>query len=235
VIPTSGAVGYKAGTVVQLTAKPDTGWKFVKWEGDLSGTDNPVQINVKEPKEVTAVFTGMFYLSKNGVTIKCPDAEFGDSGTVNGVTYTKRKKDQINSTNVTTTCTSGITDMSSMFYGASSFNQDVSSWDVSKITNMRGMFRGASSFNQNISSWNVGNVTDMGFMLQDASSFNQDISDWDVSNVTDMERMFDGASAFNQDISGWCVKHIPFEPDHFSAGSALTKDHEPVWGTCPDK
>ena len=67
---------------------------------------------------------------------------------------------------------------------ATSFNQDISSWDVSNVTNMSGMF-GNSSFNQDISSWDVSNVTNMSSMFQD-SPFNQDIGSWDVSNVTTM-------------------------------------------------
>jgi len=47
---------YDQGTVVELTANPADGWKFVKWQGDLSGTDNPTQITVDSPKSVTAVF-----------------------------------------------------------------------------------------------------------------------------------------------------------------------------------
>jgi len=48
-----------------------------------------------------------------------------------------------------------------MFYGASSFNNNISSWNVSSVTVMSGMFREASSFNNNISSWDVSNVTSM--------------------------------------------------------------------------
>lgn len=55
----------------------------------------------------------------------------------------------------------GITNLSGMFWGASSFNGDLSSWDVSNVTNMRGLFHNAHSFNGDISGWDVSNVTDM--------------------------------------------------------------------------
>ena len=47
---------------------------------------------------------------------------------------------------------SGVTDMNRMFYSASSFNGDLSSWDVSSVTDMSNMFLGASSFNGDLSS-----------------------------------------------------------------------------------
>ena len=51
------------------------------------------------------------------------------------------------------------------------------------------MFDGATSFNQDISSWDVENITNMSLMFDD-TSFNQDISAWDVDSVTNMDTMF---------------------------------------------
>jgi len=47
---------YEHGTVVELTAEPAEGWQLVEWTGDVTGTDNPIQITVNDPKEVTAIF-----------------------------------------------------------------------------------------------------------------------------------------------------------------------------------
>jgi uncharacterized repeat protein (TIGR02543 family) len=53
--PTGGT--YDAGTVVTLTATPDTDWQFAGWSGDLTGTTNPDTITMDANKVVTATFT----------------------------------------------------------------------------------------------------------------------------------------------------------------------------------
>jgi len=103
---------------------------------------------------------------------------------------------------------SNVTDMRCMFYNCSAFNQDLSGWNVSNVTNMYDMFDGCRAFNQDLSSWNVSNVTSMEGMFYDCSSFNQDLSSWNVSNVTNMYGMFRDCSAFNQDLSGWNVSNV---------------------------
>ena len=50
------ATDYNSGTIVQLTAVPKDGWKFVEWSGDLTGSDNPVQITIDGSKTVKAIF-----------------------------------------------------------------------------------------------------------------------------------------------------------------------------------
>jgi surface protein len=99
-----------------------------------------------------------------------------------------------------------MTDMSGMFEGASTFNQNIGSWDRTNVTDMSYMFEGASAFNQDLSNdWrNISSVTkNMRGMFYGASMFNQDIGLWDMLNVTDTRNMFYGATAFNQDISSW--------------------------------
>ena len=204
-----------------------------------------------------------FYLHGNGITLRCPNAAVGDVGTVGGVEYTKGTRDAIiaDKSNAAATCTSGITNMSVMFgsIAVNSFNENISSWDVSSVTDMNAMFATAVAFNQDIGSWDVSSVEDTSSMFQSATAFDQDIGSWDVSSVTDMDSMFanafafdqdiggwnvssvtnmtsmfDFASVFNQDLSGWCVSGIASEPSRFANSSPLDSNgNKPQWNTCP--
>ena len=181
-----------------------------------------------------------FYLSSNGVTVQCPNAAVGDEGTIDGVTFVKRDRDGIdtllkndkNSPELSTTCTSGITDMNDLFSLNEEFDQDISSWDTSQVTNMDGLFFFASNFNQDIGNWDTSKVTTMRFMFATTDAFNQDISSWDTSQVTNMTRMFSLAEAFDQDISSWCVEKIDSEPESFAAFSPIINQtsYQPDWG-----
>jgi len=48
---------YDAGTVVTLTANPDSNYTFTGWSGDLSGSTNPTTITMDSDKTITATFT----------------------------------------------------------------------------------------------------------------------------------------------------------------------------------
>ena len=113
-----------------------------------------------------------------------------------------------NGDDVTQVNTCAITDMSALFENATTFNQDISGWDVSNVTNMSGMFHYAEKFNQPIGRWDVSNVTNMSYMFDKATSFNQPIGECDVSNVTTMRQMFNNATDFNQPIGEWDVSSV---------------------------
>jgi surface protein len=153
----------------------------------------------------------LFFRAENGVTIMCPDAAEGDTGVVEGIRYTKRTYEGIRGdpSAASTSCTSGIDDMSQMFYSSFfAFNEDISTWDTSNVTNMSSMFDGASAFDRNIGSWDTSNVADMRYMFAGAFEFDHDIGAWDTSNVTNMNRMFMGAYQFNRDISAWDTSNV---------------------------
>tara|TARA_Y100001934_G_scaffold268832_1_gene351423 strand:- start:22 stop:1119 length:1098 start_codon:yes stop_codon:yes gene_type:complete len=162
-----------------------------------------------------------FHLAYNGVTVICTHARIGGSGVVGGVTYYKRnRKGDLRAQPAS--CTSGVTDMSSLFYEGEP-NGDIGHWDVSSVTNMRQMF------NQ--------------------STFNGDIALWDVRNVTNMDYMFTGNNRFgsaDQDLSGWCtpkmsyaiVGRLPLGWTVDTSGYGywrfkLPLTRHPIWGTCP--
>ena len=103
---------------------------------------------------------------------------------------------------------SQVTNMSRMFFEATSFNADLSRWDVSNVTDMYAMFYRAGSFDGDLSSWDVSNVVFMGFMFGSATSFNQDLGNWDVGSVTTMRGMFSYASSFDSNISRWNMSSV---------------------------
>ena len=167
-----------------------------------------------------------FSLSANLVTILCPNAAVGEKGVVNGAVYTKRDRAGLlalvgaaNEAELATSCTSGVTDLSGMFNGASTFNVNIASWDTSSVSTMKDMFKGALAFDQDIGKWTTAAVTDMQSMFNGATSFNKDISGWSTVEVTDMISTFNGATSFNQDLSSWNVAKVTSTCANFDANA----------------
>ena len=129
-------------------------------------------------------------------------------------------RDHANLTAVPTNIPSSVTDMSRMFRGASTFNQDIGSWNTAGVTKMANMFRDATAFNQDIGSWDTASVVSMAGMFRGANAFNQDIGSWDTIEATNMASMFFDArlSVNNYDslITQW-------QADLSARGSSLSQ------------
>lgn len=129
-------------------------------------------------------------------------------------------------TQVPVSIPSTVTNLSYMFYGATSFNQPINTWNTAKVTNMGSMFYNATSFNQPISAWNTGAVTLMKGMFRYAGSFNQPIGSWNTTLVQDMSYMFQGAKAFNQSIGNWKVANVISMEAMFSGNYICTSNYD---------
>jgi hypothetical protein len=85
--PSGGSYACNAETTVTLTATEDSGWTFDHWEGDASGSANPVDVEMKWHRYVKAVFVctasytldtsavggGSVTLDPSGGTYSCGD------------------------------------------------------------------------------------------------------------------------------------------------------------------
>jgi surface protein len=109
---------------------------------------------------------------------------------------------------MTTICTTQVTDMSDLFLDMTTFNLSLSNFDTRNVINMSGMFRNASSFNQPLSNFKTTNVDNMSRMFEGATAFNQPLTSFDTLNVQYMHDMFKSASAFNNDISSFATVNV---------------------------
>jgi hypothetical protein len=74
---------YPPGSLATLTATPQTGYGFIRWTGDATGSTNPLTVVMSTNKSITAVFASTaLTLATQGVgTIaKAPDKAFYDVG-----------------------------------------------------------------------------------------------------------------------------------------------------------
>lgn len=53
--------GYLSESEVELTANAEPGWRFVEWDGDLTGSEEVMDLFMDSDKSVTATFEEVFY------------------------------------------------------------------------------------------------------------------------------------------------------------------------------
>jgi surface protein len=173
--------------------------------------DNDIQNpNFKQLTNITAKLAIFCRNKMPGQTFVGPDGKtylaVEDGTGMHGIQNSVIKGNIINGNQLV--CTSKVTDLSDLFFGATTFNQPIGNWDTSNVTDMSNMFSFTDSFNQPIGNWDTSNVTTMAGMFHNAISFNQPIGDWDTSNVTSMAEMFAFANSFNQPIGNWDTANV---------------------------
>jgi len=160
-------------------------WEFVFKDTNASATDGLVVSElITTPENMTITDFGWIPLSRQGNQLKNYTGMF-----------------PTDSANIPTLLpdTSGL----GMFYGATNFNQDISSWDTLTVTDMSYMFYNAPAFNQSLSSWSLDGITSTTHMFDGATAFNQPLGGWTMTAITDPSYMFANATAFAQDVSTW--------------------------------
>lgn len=92
--PAPGAWEYEDGAPVSVTAIPDAGWAFDHWEGNISGSENPVQFTITANMRIVAVFNELpppqytvdISVVGQGTTDPAPGTYTVDEGTILTVT-----------------------------------------------------------------------------------------------------------------------------------------------------
>ncbi len=109
----------------------------------------------------------------------------------------------------------------------------IGEWDVSAIVSFNGMFSGASSFNQNLNSWNMVSATNCGTMFKSFATmlFNNGLASgvsgaltWNIPSLNVMEGMFYGCAHFNQTVSGFNTTNVSSIHETFRACVKFNQD-----------
>ncbi|MCD8133554.1 MAG: BspA family leucine-rich repeat surface protein [Clostridiales bacterium] len=107
--------------------------------------------------------------------------------------------------------TSGVVDMSYMFYKTDLTELDVSGFDTSNVQSMEGMFSGCLYLTElDVSGFDTSNVQNMEGMFSDCRVLTSlDVGGFDTLNVTDMSYMFHACYELTSlDVSGFDTSNV---------------------------
>ena len=209
-LPASADGNWAAASSKTVSLTVDAPAQIIRASNNVTIQYNGVSDDVQTPDalfiEANPRGTGMewFAVVKDGMKQAITDYANGTSNTP-FVRIPGDNSTLVPFNNIVTTL---MTDMSYMFQNASTFNEDISEWDVSSVTNMYNVFDSALLFNRPLNYWNVSKVESMNSMFKNAEVFNQPLNLWDVSSVKYMGVMFANAKLFNKDISMWNVSLV---------------------------
>ena len=98
----------------------------------------------------------------------------------------------------------------SFAFQGTTFNRDISGWNMQLAKEIDFMFADNQVFNQPVGNWTFNNLKTASAVFRNATSFNQNLSNWNVSQVDLFELMFENATAFNQSLANWDISEMRF-------------------------
>ena len=140
-------------------------------------TENATFVDVSLFVDYNGGSNNAVYVGPNNIVMASAGAVNNEQGNIGNVIYTVVNLTTLKflieqGDDVTKVVPSLVTDMSELFKNNTTFNQDISSWDVSNVTNMRQMFDN-TLFNQDLSNWDVDGVTN-------CFEFSNDSPNWEL-------------------------------------------------------
>lgn len=177
-----------AGTTVTLALAGEVDAK-INWGDGIAQT-----VNTPGPHVHDYGIDGIYTVSVTGSVTAYNSYDNG------GVSYERRKLISVDSWGRL-----GFTSMKYAFHDCSNLVSVPNTSDgLEAVTDMRSMFVGASSFNQDIGGWDTSSVTDMYAMFISAPAFNQDLSGWCVIEIPSKPDWFDsGADSWREPRPVW--------------------------------
>ena len=243
---------YNSGSVIELEAKPSSGWIFVQWKGDLLGVDNPKNITIDKAKSVVAVFQKNQYaltIVKDGQGTVTPAAGDYNKGSVLSLTATAASGWEFEKWSGVLSGTDSPTNLTlnsdatviAIFKSLAPIVLDANGVTLKArpgvVAGTTHEFFGVTftvvdnkmlnewiSADKDLSKAVTSLVTDMKELFKGNTTFNTTISSWDVGSVTTMEGMFEGASSFNKDISNWETNNVKNMNKMFDGAATYNQD-----------
>lgn len=204
---------------------------------EISGTFPQIHFNNSGDKDKimtienwgTISWTSMASAFNGCTNLTYNAADAPDLSLVNDMSYMFSGASSFNG-NISSWDVSNVQNFSFMFFGAAAFDQPLDGWVVTSANNMQSMFQNASAFNQNLNSWSPANVITMQSMFQNATSFNGQVDGWDITSLDNAVNLFNGATSFNQTVESWDVTGVTDVSGMFSNATVF---NQPLngWGT----